>query len=267
MEFFADYARRFPVARNVTAGLVVDSDRLVALSCYRSHTDAAFGDDAARVLRALHPFVRHSLRLGERQAAHGQARALQEAALDRLHVGVILVGPQGDVLFANREAVAMCRADDTLSLRRRITFRPVRAQQVFDDALRGVLNAATEIHEAAFTVPRRHGDSHLALILASLPTRGTAGQPAAAVFLRDSASQIIGQQDRLRALFGLTPLEARVAEACANGQPVSEISEHQALTEQTVRWYLKQIFAKTGVRSQSQLVRLLTGLPPVRRQE
>ena len=57
--------------------------------------------------------------------------------------------------------------------------------------------------------------------------------------------------------FGLTPAECRVALLLSDGRSPREIANTVGVTDNTVRSLLKSIFSKTGVRWQSDVVRLL----------
>jgi DNA-binding CsgD family transcriptional regulator len=62
----------------------------------------------------------------------------------------------------------------------------------------------------------------------------------------------------LRGLFDLTPAEARVAQAVAEGMTPSEIASKQHISIGTVRTHLKSAFAKTGTTRQTELAILLS---------
>jgi DNA-binding CsgD family transcriptional regulator len=62
----------------------------------------------------------------------------------------------------------------------------------------------------------------------------------------------------LRGLFDLTPAEARVAQAVAQGMAPSEIATRLDVSIGTVRTHLKSAFAKTGTTRQTELAILLS---------
>jgi DNA-binding CsgD family transcriptional regulator len=61
----------------------------------------------------------------------------------------------------------------------------------------------------------------------------------------------------LRALYGLTKAEARVAHALLDADHLADIAGHLGITLSTVRTRLQRTFEKTGTRRQSELARLL----------
>jgi DNA-binding CsgD family transcriptional regulator len=62
-------------------------------------------------------------------------------------------------------------------------------------------------------------------------------------------------------LFGLTPAECRLADLLAEGLELRNCAECMHITVGTARFMLKSIFHKTETHRQSQLIRLLMGMP------
>lgn len=71
----------------------------------------------------------------------------------------------------------------------------------------------------------------------------------------DAAAQVSGE--RLRALYGLTPAETRLAVALLDGSSPREVAASLGLRFQTVRNQLQQLYEKTHTSRQSALVLLL----------
>jgi DNA-binding CsgD family transcriptional regulator len=65
----------------------------------------------------------------------------------------------------------------------------------------------------------------------------------------------------LRAIFGLTAAEARVAALVGSGLSSPQAAAKLGLSLATVKTHLTRCYDKTGVRSQTELVRLLSLLP------
>jgi DNA-binding CsgD family transcriptional regulator len=68
----------------------------------------------------------------------------------------------------------------------------------------------------------------------------------------------------LRALFDLTPSEARIARGIAEGATLEEMAAGHAVTVGTIRAQAKSVFAKTGMHRQAQVATLLVGLGKIR---
>ncbi|MGX9981699.1 helix-turn-helix transcriptional regulator [Methylobacterium fujisawaense] len=63
----------------------------------------------------------------------------------------------------------------------------------------------------------------------------------------------------LKGLFDLTPAEARVALSVAGCRMVEQIATEIGISPSTVRAQLKAVMAKTGVKRQAELLRLVSG--------
>ncbi len=80
---------------------------------------------------------------------------------------------------------------------------------------------------------------------------------AAVAFIFDPLHHQRPAQDILRAMFGLTPAECRVALLLADGHTPREIAQTVGVSFETVRSQIKSTFSKTNVKRQSELIRLL----------
>jgi DNA-binding CsgD family transcriptional regulator len=56
-------------------------------------------------------------------------------------------------------------------------------------------------------------------------------------------------------------MEGRLADMLAAGKELKSAADHLKMSEQTARTHLKSIFQKTGTNRQTDLVRLILGLP------
>jgi DNA-binding CsgD family transcriptional regulator len=68
----------------------------------------------------------------------------------------------------------------------------------------------------------------------------------------------------IRALFDLSPSEARVARSLTRGQTIDQIADGSGVTRETVRSQVKAVMAKTGTTRQAEVAALLAGLPKLR---
>ena len=166
--------------------------------------------------------------------------------LDRLTVGVVLVGPKGEVLASNRTArdMALTHGDATMS-------QSVRRS-----------NGHTAEAAAAFARLETGQDSRISVLATPLArTNGDSRQPQAstALFLSDAGRLFAPYQDWLCRFYGLTRLEAQLVTQIVEGRSLGDIAATLRVSIHTVRSYLKQIFGKTGVHRQASLVKLVVG--------
>lgn len=160
---------------------------------------------------------------------------------DLLPHGVILCDRHGKVVFANRvAAVVLTQADALLidrggEIRGRVPAETALLRQALADG--GAVRASRESGEA------------LPLLVCPLPPEG------AVIFIGDRQSAM--SQEPIARWYELTPAEARVAAALAEGESLEDAAELLGITRNTARTHLKRIFAKTGTNRQGALVRLL----------
>jgi DNA-binding CsgD family transcriptional regulator len=122
-------------------------------------------------------------------------------------------------------------------------------------------------YSAPYSVPLPARGGHPPMIVHLLPVAGVAQD----VFSRSGGIMIVtpvtmgevSSAQLIQGLFDLTPAEARVARAIGNGETIAAIAAGHQVAEPTVRNQLREIFAKTGVHRQAELVGLLRGIPPM----
>jgi DNA-binding CsgD family transcriptional regulator len=100
------------------------------------------------------------------------------------------------------------------------------------------------LHVITSPLEWEEGDTELAARFAQVMFLGDPGGP------RDSAGA-------LRALYALTPAEAKLAQLLADGLSITEAAEQMSIRLSTARGVLKGVFAKTGTRRQASLVGLV----------
>lgn len=269
--------------RRLCSGVVFSGRRpglpLTSCSVFRGSEGAAF-TEVDRQLHAL--LTRHlSLALGAalrlRDGEFRLATSLQ--ALDRLHSAVLLLGQRGNVLFGNRNALALLAQGPGQALR-------LRAGNSITDAL-GWLQAGSASEQAALEVELRAalardpvGAAHCAhgltlhcpgtqadLLLHAVPLAEQGGelwcrglQPGALVFITDRQAVPVLDPVLLRRLYGISAAECRVAQELLHGQTLQATALHLHLGDNTVKTHLQQLFEKTSTRRQPQLMRLLLAL-------
>jgi DNA-binding CsgD family transcriptional regulator len=107
---------------------------------------------------------------------------------------------------------------------------------------------------------RPSGSKPFEVLVSPLPPHSSlrcGGKAAAAVFITDPEEEVALDSRALHELFGLTPAEIRLCIALVQRKTVEEYAHDAGISSNTARTHVKRIYSKTGVRRQSELVRLL----------
>lgn len=191
---------------------------------------------------------------------------LAEGLRDSLHLigaGVVLVDDRSRIIFANRAAEQIL--GDATILRRHgssLAATSLPETMKLQAALaHAILDRTTGGGPTLIRFPGK-GDRSLIVCVVPNPAREEA---AATLLLLDPAHDQSGMLESVCRLYGLSPVECRLACLLTSGATLQEASERMRVKEQTARAYLKQIFAKMGTSRQADMVRLiLSSLPPLK---
>jgi DNA-binding CsgD family transcriptional regulator len=179
-------------------------------------------------------------------------------------LGIIALDRLGSVIDMNLAARELIAAKDGLML----TGSEIEACSAPDtvalaDAIRGVIDAqkAYSLSLPPVSMVRILRNRSSSLLVAVVPSgrpaaNGASGDLAALLMISDPDRPLHESVRMLCELYRLTPGETRLTEHLIDGFTLAEIAEIMNLKPSTVRVYLKQIFAKTGVKRQAMLIRL-----------
>jgi DNA-binding CsgD family transcriptional regulator len=188
--------------------------------------------------------------------------------LDAFPMGIILLSSTGRVLAANRPAERILDHHDGLSVQEHQlrAADPEHTAELHDLVRSIAANGATDPPDGANAgcLPRPSGRRPLQILVRRLghdvAAGGKRGAPVA-LFVTDPDERVEIPIPRLRRIYGLTHSEARIASRIAEGLRPESVAAEVGVQVNTVRMHLKRIFAKTGTRRQSELVRLLLSSP------
>ena len=267
-EVYAEFLRPRGIVGMLGAHLPLGERAFAALGFYRRAEDPW---DAAqrRLLRALLPHLHRALQIGVRLDVLGSRLEATREVLDRLDCGAFLVDEDGRVLECNRPARDLAAEGDGLRVTREsITATAPGVTRRLRDLVRGAARSGAGRPGSAggaLALERPSGRRPLQLLVSPLPRRGTADRwglaASALVLVSDPERTPLAPEELLRAFFGLTPAEARVARELAAGRDLDEIGAALGIRRETVRNHLKRIYEKTDTRRQAELVRLVHTLP------
>lgn len=95
------------------------------------------------------------------------------------------------------------------------------------------------------------------LVPAALADGAAGAAPSAIAYVHAESVTSADRCDQLCQIFDLVPCEARLALALSRGMSIAEAAQALGLTIESARTYSKRIYAKTGARGQTDLVRFI----------
>lgn len=265
-EFYNDFYAPLGLRWLACSTIVKTGSFMACLGLTRGIAADPYGAEDCR--RAAH-VLPHLARAATIQHRIGSLEADMHAgfgALDRLPIGLVVIGEAGRPVFVNRAAERILAEDDGLLWDEETGLSAVRHEDT--RALHAAIRRATSIEKFSalkdwdvVRVARRSFSRPYVVLAAPASQRGglvRQDQGAAAyVLIQDPDSRARARPDVIAALYGLTPAEADVASRLASGYPLSTIAKQRGSSVSTVRWLLKQAMAKTDTHSQAHLVSLL----------
>jgi DNA-binding CsgD family transcriptional regulator len=205
--------------------------------------------------------------LGHLQRAfhlHFKARSLRDdaflgrSALDKLSLATFIVDLKGYLLLSNQSGQSLLDserpfvcANGKFLIRDRLW--QARIQQTIEDAIQRQSRRA--LH-ATFS------DGSNAYLVLTPMERGGGLSPTVMLTVSDIDHQPVASSEALVSMFGLSQAEIRLTQALLRGSVPAEYATHAGISLPTVRGHLRSILAKTGARRQTDLIRLLSLLPP-----
>lgn len=223
-----------------------------------------FNEQERRLCQTLIPHLRRALQVHNLLDRSESLGTLYSKAIGRLSVATIVLDETGRVLDQNLIAQEILDSGDGLKL------VGGRLEATYPSDNRGlqqlIRNAFSRqggerlVPAEAISISRPSGQVNLGVVVEAVPSSEWAegkGQPAAIVYIRDAAGKSLASTTVAKQLFNLTPAETALAMELANGLSLEEAAEALNIRRNTARAHLRSIFSKTGVRRQTELVRIM----------
>jgi len=216
----------------------------------------------------LLPHIRRTLTISNVLDARTVELARMEEALNALRCGVVLTNERGAILHANRSAERMLRNGSPIQDSRGVlSVNPPSAAKELRSAIKLAAESETEIGKTGLAI--RLTEADVPPIFAHvLPMTGgnfrARLQPEAVAFVFiGGTSDEQDAAETMAAAFGLTPAETRVLAGLLAGRTLAETADALGIAMTTAKMHLENIFSKTGVNRQAELMLLATrAVPP-----
>ncbi len=188
-------------------------------------------------------------------------------AMDALSLAILIVDEHGAVKYINTCAKELLNAKiHSLTIKDDYLFAISFSDKSKLSAFITAATSTEEIRSAMFL----HDEEVRQIFITPLPSTSSFIQNVTmplALILITEPNETLSEVQLMGKLYDLSPAELRVATALLAGKSPGDYASEAGLTLHTVRSQLKNLFSKTYTRRQSELVALLSKLPPLRRQD
>jgi DNA-binding CsgD family transcriptional regulator len=180
----------------------------------------------------------------------GSALQTDRALLELCPGGALLLAPTGHIVSANKAAQHLLHNHPALFEKNgHIIIRRVHEARLFAEAL---AETCAKRCPSLVILRKREGAPILAISLSPAPD-----EHHTLAVIADLYAKLAIEADDLRALFGFTLAEARIATALANGATATTMATDLGISITTVRSHLRTLMQKSGAASQSRLIAVL----------
>ncbi len=263
-EYYSDFLAPSGLRYFISANLINNSKRRVTFAIQRSKRQGHVDDAHVASMRLLMPHLRAAYEATETLQSHRQKNTELVATLDALSAPALTLSSTGDLLFANQAAEKLLATPDGLSLSGK-QLRTARPEE--QKTLNKALSAAMALGSDKIAVPplvRISRPAGGALLVRATPlmkapsNRNEEGQ-AILLVINEGVHVPDYAVAALKELYDLTPTEAHLAVAFAQGSDLKRLAADRDLSLNTIRWHFGTIRTKLGAHSQADIVRIVLG--------
>ena len=262
-EFYKQFLKPLDILHALGADIRTEDGIECRLRVARPHREPPFSENDKALCTVVLPHLKRAVRLHSQLEAVDSERRLYAGTVDRMLVGTVMLDETGSVLKSNPVADEMIREGDGLRLVNGALRADVSSGESRTPAARETGAAEAAARQPSSTRSRslaNRARGKLGVLVRSLPNAGSSKakrRPSVALFIRDAERKSEASREMVRRLFDLTPAEASLALALANGLTLDEAADGLNIRKNTARAHLRSIFSKIGVTRQTTLVRVL----------
>lgn len=191
----------------------------------------------------------------------------KSAVFDRLPYGVIFLDRLGRIGYYNKTAEDFNRRSDSVSFTQKgINIGYIKLQRRYEALVTGCNKSDSDkdLPGGWLSIPRAGHLRPYSLFVAPIPLLENASlftHPSVLVLISDPDRDQRATIGRFASCHNLTLSEDSLCQELVSGLSLNEIAQKQNVSINTIRFHLKNIFSKTGVSRQTDLIREILSLP------
>lgn len=262
-EFYQDFTIPNGARYQMNAWIDNTEDHHSLLSVIRAVGQQPFDNVEQLAAQRFSSHLQRALRLQKHMQNLQTKVELGAMAIDALALAMLIVDAKGTILHLNSSAGRLLNSHVSgLSVK---TGRLCASSPIDKDKFQNLIVAATR-YPATGNAMRLSCEETRQVFITPLPAASPFAKdfqtPLALVLVMEagenlSTLQLVGK------LYNLSPAELRIVSALLSGKSPEEYAQAVGVTMNTVRTQLKKLFSKTGTRKQSELIAILSRVPPL----
>jgi DNA-binding CsgD family transcriptional regulator len=271
LAFFNDWEHPLTEERYVVGHRAyVSPEREIILSLGFADPRGGVREQALELFERLSSHLHRAIEIHHLFGRHMVEQTVELKILDGLNFGVIFLDELGRPGYYNRVAEQISERGDGIRLSSGgLRTRDGSSQGRLEAMIRSCRHGNSNVEDPAggwVSIARDNADLDYSVLVIPMPDVNEVNlfsSPRVLVLISDPAE---GREDvggALQHLYGLTEREVHVCLVLAAGKDTASIADELSVSKEAVRFHLKNIFAKTRVKRQGELIRLLLTLPNV----
>lgn len=250
-EYFNDFLVPHDILDGAGISIVKNENRTVMLSVFTDSADPHTTSHIADRLTMLYPHLRRAADYYRRGENQESTLGFGKALFDAVDIGLIVVGEDLRPKTLSDSAISMIRNRKGLSI------SPVGRLRIDNEAAQKHLGEMLRLgYNGLKTAIYMTENLKLTLVHIVKDRISEFFEGPTAVLLIESVSGTY-DLDFFASTFRLTRMENRALKGIVAGKTIDVIAAEASVSRETVRSQIKSLFLKTGVHSQSGLLRLI----------
>jgi DNA-binding CsgD family transcriptional regulator/PAS domain-containing protein len=268
-EYFRDYS--LPLGRRFLMGanLLQNGPTSSIFAFLRSPQQGPFGSEEYALFERLRPELERVARIHWRYMQAHQDCEFSQNILDGLPSCIVVTDGAACILRVNQAATRML---DDGGVLRAVSGRLVAPTSPQTAVLHQLIRQATAVDEIEIvnggcTIIEDRSCSRHVIMITRLNNQSTISGKSASVLALVTLNNLTphtGSDRPLIDIFGLTPAEAKLADAVASGKRLDAVANERGVRMSTLRTQMRAIYSKTGTNRQAELAHLVSSLPKAR---
>jgi DNA-binding CsgD family transcriptional regulator/PAS domain-containing protein len=240
-----------------------DVDWHVGLGIHRPAKANQFNDEELNFLNQLYPHLKRSLKIYKKISKLQNEQELMASAMSELLIGIVVIADNGNIKYMNPAAKNIISLSSQIDISdNTLIFNDIEQHNKAKEIIFNLLNTKNKTNSADNVSMTLNSQETTPLdILLSRTSLNKDTSKCITVYITNPENLISVSSSRLNDFYKLTSAEIKLTLALANGMSLQDYSTHHKLSIKTVRAQLKNVFDKTDVNRQQDLVRLILSSP------